>query len=73
MGQRLGSYRPREVIRKLLRAGFHRHHQTGSHLYLTSSDGRLVTVAVHARELKRGVLMAILKQARLTPEQFKDL
>ncbi len=49
----------REVLRRLLRAGFVEVRQSGSHKVLRHSDGRLT-----------GTLKSILKQARLTQEEF---
>ncbi|MBI4564448.1 MAG: type II toxin-antitoxin system HicA family toxin [Planctomycetes bacterium] len=48
------------------------HHQAGSHATLKhpSDPTKRVTVPVHARELPRGTLMAIVKQAGMTPEEF---
>jgi predicted RNA binding protein YcfA (HicA-like mRNA interferase family) len=67
--------RPRQLIRALERAGFFVHHIRGSHHYLRHPDkpGILVTVPYHSRDLKRGTLRAILRQAGLTPDQLRDL
>jgi len=75
MSPRLPALRPREVIRALERAGFFLHHATGSHHYFKHADkpGRLVTVPVHPGDLKRSVLVSILKQAGVTPEDFLEL
>jgi predicted RNA binding protein YcfA (HicA-like mRNA interferase family) len=75
MTPRLPALRPSQVIRALERAGFFLHHATGSHHYFKHPEkpGRLVTVAVHARDLKRGTLASIIKQAGLTPDEFLNL
>jgi predicted RNA binding protein YcfA (HicA-like mRNA interferase family) len=67
--------RPRQLIRALERAGFFVHHIRGSHHYLRHPDrpGILITVPVHTRDLKRGTLRAILRQAGLTPDDLRDL
>jgi mRNA interferase HicA len=71
---RLPSCTPAEVERALLRAGFVLHHTRGSHRYYRHPDTlRVTTVAFHARDLKRGTLHGILKQAGLSPEEFLDL
>ena len=75
MTPRLPALRPREVIRARERAGFSLHHVTGSHHYFRH-PGRpalRVTVPVHAADLKRGTLAAVIKQAGLTAEEFLDL
>ena len=67
--------RPRQLIRALQRAGFFVHHVRGSHHYLRHPDrpGILVTVPYHSRDLKRGTLSAILRQAGLTPDELCGL
>lgn len=70
---RLGSVKPREFIRKLRRFDFRVDHQTGSHVVLIHSDGTRLIVPYHAREMKRGLLSALLKQAKLSPEEFRSL
>jgi len=62
----------RIVLRVLLRAGFVIIRQVGSHIQLRHPvDPRIrVTVPNHARDITRGLLSSILKQAKLTPEMF---
>ena len=75
MSRRLPVVTPRKVIRALGRAGFVVHHTTGSHYILKHAENpRLrVTVAYHARDLKRSALKSIIRQAGLTPEKFLEL
>lgn len=63
----------REVLAELKRAGFEEVRQTGSHLFLRHPDGRLTFVAMHRGDIPPGALRKILKQARLTESQFRDL
>ncbi len=67
--------RPRQLIRALERAGFFVHHIRGSHHYLRhpARPGLLITVPVHNRDLKRGTLRAILRQAGLTADDLRSL
>ena len=68
---RLPSLKPAEVVRKLQRAGFLIDHVTGSHYILRHPDGRRAVVPYHAgRDVKRGVLRAIIRQAGLTVDEF---
>ena len=54
----------REVLRLLEKRGFRRARQSGSHVILQHSDGRRVTVPVHAgRDLGRGLLRQIFRDA----------
>lgn len=71
---RLPTPRPREVVSALKRAGFIEHHQKGSHLYLWHPTRRLMTsVPMHCSDLHRGLFKAILKQAGLSEDQFREL
>lgn len=63
----------REVVAALERCGFVVHHQTGSHVIMRQhTEGRRTDVPLH-RELKRGTLRAILRQAGLTVAELLDL
>lgn len=66
-------YSPREVLARLLRAGFVEVRQTGSHKVLRHADGRQTYVAMHTATLPTGTFRKILKQAGLTDEEFRDL
>jgi len=66
-------YSAREVLAKLLRAGFVELRQTGSHKILRHPDGRQTYVAMHPGTLPTGTFRKILKQAGLTEEQFRNL
>lgn len=71
---RLPGVRPRELVAALERAGFVRHHQKGSHLYLWHPELRRMTaVPMHPGDVHRGLLRAILRQANLTEAEFLDL
>lgn len=66
-------YKAREVLAKLQRGGFVIRRQSGSHVVLRHPDGRQTYVAVHAADVPTGTFRSILKQSRLTEEQFRDL
>jgi predicted RNA binding protein YcfA (HicA-like mRNA interferase family) len=63
----------REVLAKLLRAGFEEVRQSGSHKVLRHPSGRQTYVAMHPGTLPSGTFRKILKQAGLTEEQFRNL
>lgn len=64
-------HKPREVLRKLKKKGFHVDHHTGSHAILYKKGHPVpVSVPIHNKDLKPGTLHAIIKQAGLTPEGF---
>lgn len=47
--------------------------QSGSHVVLRHPDGRQSYVAMHTSDVPIGTFRAILKQAGLTEEEFKNL
>ena len=70
---RLPALTPRELVAALKRAGFVEHRQRGSHLFLRHTETNLpVMVPIHARDIKRGTLKGILKQAGLTAEELLE-
>lgn len=66
-------YSAKEVLQKLLRAGFEIKRQTGSHIILRHPDGRQTYVAMHTNDIPIGTFRKILKQANITEEKFKNL
>jgi len=58
-----------ELIKFLKRKGFIPTRQKGSHVVLKSPCGSRVTVPLHD-ELDRGTLLAILKEADISREEF---
>ena len=61
-----------EFVRLLRRAGFQWDHTEGSHMILIHSNGRRLSVPRH-RELGRGLLRALIRDADLTREEFTRL
>jgi predicted RNA binding protein YcfA (HicA-like mRNA interferase family) len=71
----LPQIQPKRLIRALERAGFILHRVTGSHYILKHplQPTLRVTVPFHNRDLKRGTLQSIIKQAGFTNEEFLEL
>ena len=64
----------KDMCEILERLGFQRIHQKGSHIRYIHADGRKTTVPVHGNELLgRGMIKKILKQIRLTREEYESL
>jgi predicted RNA binding protein YcfA (HicA-like mRNA interferase family) len=55
-----------------MKAGFERVGQRGSHAKLRHADGRTVIVPIH-RELARGTLRSVLRQADFSLDEFREL
>jgi predicted RNA binding protein YcfA (HicA-like mRNA interferase family) len=64
-----------EVVRRLKAAGFEVASQRGSHVKLRkhTSEGTLTTVVPRHDEIAVGLLRAILRQSRLTWDEFDRL
>lgn len=76
MNRRLPQVNAKEVIRALERADFYIERSSGSHHILVhrTDPRRRATVAYHGnRDIPRGTLRNILRQAQLTPEEFLEL
>lgn len=65
----------KELLRKLEKAGYKRWRQSGSHLSLyRQQDNKTVTVPVHfGKDIPKGTLRAIIREAGLTVEEFVQL
>lgn len=62
----------RECIKALKRAGFEQKRQHGSHVILRRDDPFCQVVVPDHKELDRGTLRAILRQAEISVQQFLD-
>ena len=71
---RLGRVSGEEVIRALERLGFAQVRQRGSHVVLKKqvSEGEVGCVVPLHRELAIGTLRGILRQAKVTPDEFME-
>ena len=61
-----------EFVRLLRHAGFQWYPTEGSHMILIHTNGRRLSVPRH-RELGRGLLRALIRDADLTREEFTRL
>ncbi len=65
---------PNKVVKALKRAGFVKARQTGSHLILWHPESKTtVSIPIHPRTLKKGLLSGIIKESNLTLEEFLKL
>ncbi len=70
---RLPRVNARRVLAALQRGGFVLDHVNGSHHVLIGPSGQRVVVPVHPGTLKVGLLTSILRQTRLTADEFLEL
>jgi predicted RNA binding protein YcfA (HicA-like mRNA interferase family) len=70
---RLPVLKPREIARVLEKIGFVEVRQRGSHKQFRHPDGRRTTVPFHgSRDISPFLLRQIIKDIRITPEEFLD-
>ena len=62
----------RTAVGALRKLGYETDHQTGSHIILRHPSSRRLSVPDH-RELAKGTLRALIREAGLTKEQFMEL
>ncbi len=68
------SFKPREVVKILTKLNFIQKRQTGSHLIMFNPNSKTtIPVPIHAKDVKRGLLKAIIKQAESTEKEFLKL
>ena len=61
-----------QAVEALSQLGYQIDHQTGSHIILRHPNRRRLTVPDH-RELAKGTLRSLIREAGLTKEQFVQL
>jgi predicted RNA binding protein YcfA (HicA-like mRNA interferase family) len=61
-----------DAVKAFCQMGYEVDHQTGSHIILRHPSQRRLTVPNH-RELGKGTLRALIREAGLTKDQFTDL
>ena len=71
---KLPSLTPDKIVKVLERKGFVLDRMKGSHrIYFHPETKRRVVVPFHKRDLPKGTVMEILRQAGISREELKDL
>ncbi|MBS3921328.1 MAG: type II toxin-antitoxin system HicA family toxin [Deltaproteobacteria bacterium] len=71
---KLPSFTPQEIIRILEKKGFLLDRSKGSHhIYYHPETKKRVVVPLHKKDLPKGTLFEILKQAGLQKEEMRNL
>ena len=61
----------KQLLKTLIKLGFCKHHQAGSHIQLKHPDGRRTTVPCHpSHEIRPGTLKAILDDIEISVYEF---
>jgi predicted RNA binding protein YcfA (HicA-like mRNA interferase family) len=68
---KLPSVTGEELIAVLMKVGFSKVRQRGSHVRMKHEDDRIVTIPVHAgKNVGKGLLLKILRDADLTKDEL---
>ena len=74
MSPKLPVIKPKQLILALKRGGFIIDRQKGSHISMIHPERKIaVTVSYHNKDIKKGLLRSILRDADLTVEEFIEL
>ena len=70
----MASFKAREIVKILKKLGYIEKRQTGSHLIMFNPELKLIIpVPIHVKELKKGLVRAIIKEADSTEKEFLRL
>ena len=70
----MATFKSREIVKILQKLGYLQKRQTGSHLIMYHPGfKRIIPVPMHTKELKKGLVKGIIKQAESTEEEFLKL
>jgi mRNA interferase HicA len=68
------AFKAKEVVSILHKLGFITKRQTGSHIILFHPEKqKTLPVPIHAKDIKKGLLRAIIKQAQSSMKEFTEL
>ena len=63
-----------QIVKALMKAGFHKVSQVGSHVKMAHADGRISVIPVHRAEIiGAGLFGKILKDVKMGREEFREL
>ncbi len=66
--------KPKEIVAALEKAGFEVRRHTGSHVIMYKSGFRRpISIPQHPRDLPKGTIRAIIREAGLTVKEFMKL
>jgi len=63
-----------EVVKILEKVGFKTVRQKGSHVFLKHQDNRTTIIPVHkGKDVDRSLLRKILRDTKISPDEFKNI
>lgn len=70
----MASFKPKEIVSILQKLGYIKKRQTGSHVIMFNPVAKIIIpVPMHSKDVKRGLLFGIIKQAKSTEKEFIKL
>ncbi|MDO8638813.1 MAG: type II toxin-antitoxin system HicA family toxin [Candidatus Daviesbacteria bacterium] len=70
----MASFKSKEVISILQKLGFVEKRQTGSHKMMYHfGKNKIIPIPIHNRDIKKGLMKSIIKQAESTEKEFLQL
>lgn len=69
---KLPQVKPRQIEGVLIKRGFLARKAKGSHVVFRHPDGRRTVVPVHNRPVRTGTLKAILRQSKISLQDFLE-
>lgn len=70
----MSAFKPKEVVSILNKLGFIRKRQTGSHIIMYSSKLSItISVPIHTKDIGKGLMKSIIKNAESSDEEFLKL
>lgn len=71
---KLPAITPNRLVKIIKKLGFQLDHKTGSHfIFYNPKTKKRAVVPIHPKDLLKGTLMSILKEAGITRKDFEDL
>ena len=70
---KLKQVKPKKLLKALLKLGFIKKRQKGSHIFLegyVNNQKKFTSISLHNESIPRGTLKAILKQTGVTEEEI---
>jgi len=64
---------PKDMVKILESLGFIEIRQKGSHKSFRHKDGRTAVIPFHSEDLGRGLLRKILRDVKLTPDDYESI
>ena len=74
MKSRIPALKANSLIKVLRKIGFFKICQKGSHIFFQHSDGRSTLIPYHkGKDIGRGLLRQILREIKISPEEFINI